>query len=131
MKSSFICLLATSLLVISSTLTSYAQGKTLTEPIESIPSTKPTFGYHHNSRSGNGTVIQLTCRSTVSPGDVVILVDGEERSLADFKPKLKPDSIKSVSVVKQNDPVYARYFERGKKGVILVETHQASQKKRR
>lgn len=125
MKSTFVYTLAISLLAVTSIHTASAQEKILTEPIELIKATKPTFG-NTNSRSSHATQICLDCPSTYNPADFLVLVDGKERALTDPDPKLKPDSIKSVRPIKHNDPGYASYWQRGFKGIILVETHKGA-----
>lgn len=131
MKRSFIYLLTTSLLVVLIPLTTFAQDKVLTEPIELIKTPELNHGIIR-SGANHGSGAHLSCNhSNYNPDDIVMLVDGKEISLTDSKHKLKPDSIKSIRIAKNDDPEFASYFERGKKGVILVETHQAANRSSR
>lgn len=127
MKRSCLSLLAISLLLVTLTLTPYAQDKVLTEPIELIKAPNLTNGIIR-AGSGHGTKIHLTCRSTYHPRDIIVVVDGKATTLEDLGATLKPDSIKSMCVLTRSAPEYAHYLLPGKKSVILVETHQASQK---
>jgi hypothetical protein len=131
MEISFLSLLITGLLITSTTLTTSAQDKVLTEPIELIKTPELTHGIIR-SGSNHGSGPHLSCHeSSYNPDDIVTLVDGVERSLTDSKSKLKPESVKSIRIAKRDDPEFASYFERGKKAVILVETHQSSNKSSR
>lgn len=102
-----------------------AQDKTLTEPIELIKAPQPTNGATTSSQ------YQLYCGTPKNSVEPLFLVDGKEKTLAEIQATVKPDSIKSMQVVKPRAPEAAAYGARGKNGIILIETLQASNKSSR
>lgn len=125
MKVKFIYSLKISLLILTTTLTTYAQDKILTEPIESIKTPDRPLGLHKD-RSGDSSMIGFSCAAPKHYPKPLLLVDGKEMSEIEIKKKIKPDSVKSIRIIRHSDPDFLSYGDRGKNGIILIETHIAS-----
>jgi bla regulator protein BlaR1 len=104
--------------IVSSEVTKYPLGK---------PNDTIMYRLVTPNESGMGTQYHFT-PSKIDDKDLLFIVDGVEGTQRDFR-KVTPDLIKSMNVIKKEEGLKA-YGEKGKNGVIIIETKSGNQSNR-
>jgi bla regulator protein BlaR1 len=104
--------------IVSSEVTKYPLGK---------PNDTIMYRLVTPNESGMGTQYHFT-PSKIDDKDLLFIVDGVKGTQRDFR-KVTPDLIKSMNVIKKEEGLKV-YGEKGKNGVIIIETKSGNQSNR-